>query len=232
MDDKRAIDAALECRWQDAISLNNKIIKSDPENVDALNRVAHAYFETGNLKLAKKYYTLALKFDQYNPIAAKNLKMLKAFKLNDGILNTPYNHVKVSPSLFLQEPGKTKVVTLLKVAEPQRLSHVSCGTMATLLPKGRGITVLDPGDEYLGVLPDDVAFSLLRFMKGGNKYEACVKAVKVNGLSIIIREIFRAPKFKNQPTFLEFSIISRDTTPIELQEASEPEMLDEEIETT
>lgn len=203
LDERNAIEAALDCRWAEAIELNSKIIKIEPESVDALNRIAHAYFELGNIKIAKKYYSQVLKFDSYNPIALKNLKIIQAFKGNGHA--SPSNGVKLSASLFLQEPGKTKAVSLLKVAEPQKLSQVSAGCTASLITKNRGITVIDSRGGYLGVLPDDISFSLTRLMRGGNKYEVVIKSVRVNGLSILIKETFRASKFKNQPSFLEFS---------------------------
>ena len=58
-----AIEAALCSSWEEAFKLNNRIIKSDPENIDALNRVARACFELGKIELSRKYYTMALKFD-------------------------------------------------------------------------------------------------------------------------------------------------------------------------
>lgn len=202
---QQAIQAAMNCLWQEAISFNRQIIKADPENVDALNRMARAYFELGDLVKSKKYYNLSLGIDPYNPIALKNLKILKAIKFssNGQVKNGLDPKVKFSPSPFLEEPGKTKAVTLLKVAEPQVLCQVFCGMPVELIIKARGITITSNPCGYLGVLPDDLAFQIIRLIKGGNKFEALVKSVKVNGLSILIREIFRSQRFKNQPSFLD-----------------------------
>ena len=51
----QAIDAAMDCRWEEALKLNKKIIKDDPKNIDALNRQARVYMEMGKLSLAKKW---------------------------------------------------------------------------------------------------------------------------------------------------------------------------------
>lgn len=206
----QAIDAALENKWEEALKINKKIIKSDPQNVDALNRQAKAHMELGKCNLAKKYYSQVLKFDPYNPIALKNLKIIKSFKSNGQDFVT-YGHTKLSPSLFLQEPGKTKIVNLLKVAEPQKLSHAFCGMKVMMVIKNRKITIVDTLENYLGVLPDDISHHLLRLIKGGNKYELFIKSVRVNSLSIIIKETFRSKKFKNQPSFLEFYPSSANT---------------------
>lgn len=201
---QQAIDAALDSKWEDALKINKRIIKIDPRNVDALNRQAKAYMELGKSNLAKKYYSEVLKIDPYNPIAQKNLKIMKSFKPNGETLVSCASR-RLSPSLFLQEPGKTKIVNLLKVAEPQKLSHVFCGMRVEMIVKNRKITIVDSNGNYLGVLPDDISHHLTRLSKGGNKYELFVKSVRVNSLSIMIKEIFRSKKFKNQPSFLEYS---------------------------
>lgn len=216
---EQAINAALDSNWALALKLNKQIIKIDPQNVDALNRQAKAYMELGRANLAKKYYSEALSIDPYNPIAQKNLKIMKSFKSNrriptpgnDGQAFVPCSHTKLSPSLFLQEPGKTKMVSLLKVAEPQKLISAFCGMQVSWQIKNRRITITDSAGNYLGVLPDDISHHLLRLSKGGNKYELFVKSIRVNSLSIIIKEIFRSKKFKNQPSFLEYSDASNTT---------------------
>ena len=50
-----AIDAALDCRWEEALKLNKKILKLDPQNVDGLARLARVYLEMGRINLAKRY---------------------------------------------------------------------------------------------------------------------------------------------------------------------------------
>lgn len=199
-----AIDAALDSRWKEALKINKKIIKLDPQNIDALNRQAKAYLELGKGNLAKKYYSEVLKFDPYNPIALKNLKIIKSSKSQRGQITTN-GQSKLSPSLFLQEPGKTKMVNLLKVAEPQKLSQAFCGMRVEMAVKNRKITIVDQNRNYLGILPDDINHHLLRLLKGGNKYDLFIKAIRVNGLSVIIKETFRSKRFKNQPSFLENS---------------------------
>lgn len=202
---QQAIQAALSGDWKRAIALNEEILKVDPKNVDTLNRASHAYFELGEIKKAKTYSRLVLNYDPYNQIALKSLRKIESFR-----------QIKFSPSpasatinlqnlndLFIEEPGKTKQVALLKVAEPQKLSRLSSGETVNLTLKTKSITVNNQQGEYLGILPDDLSRLLLRFIKGGNKYQTFIKTVKPNGLSVIIREIYRCPRFKNQPSFLD-----------------------------
>ncbi len=226
-----AIEAALTSKWADALKLNKKILKTEPQNIDALARLARANMELGKRNLAKKFYSEVLKYDPYNPIALKNLKIIKSFKSDgqDPLSNATNN---LSPALFLQEPGKSKVVNLLNVAEPQKLSFAFCGMKVAMLIRGRKITVIDPNNSYLGVLPDDISFHLLRLIKGGNKYELFIKSIRVNGLSVLIKETFRSRRFKNQASFLDSSAVvltdhlvsiddSQDSTDAEGEEAQE-----------
>lgn len=226
---EQAIEAALDCRWEEALKINKKIIKLDPQNIDALNRQAKAYIELGKPNLAKKYYSEVIKIEPYNPIALKNLKIMKAFKCsNQSIPSSAHN--KLSPSLFLQEPGKTKMVNLLKVAEPQKLSSVFCGMKVEMAIKNRKITIVDSNGNYLGVLPDDINHHLLRLFKGGNKYDLFVKSIRVNSLSVIIKETFRSKRFKNQPSFLEYSQTNATNILTVLDKTDTEE--DEEVEET
>ncbi len=227
-----AINATLDSRWNDALKLNRQIIKLDPQNIDALNRQAHIFMEKGRSNLAKKYYSEVVKIDPYNPIAIKNLKIIKSFKSNGrGDEIRTNGDFKLSPALFLQEPGKTKVVSLLKVAEPQKLSKAFCGMQVNFAIKNRKITIVDTDGNYLGVLPDDICHHLLRLIKGGNKYDLFVKSIRVNSLSVLIKETFRSKRFKNQPSFLENSNskpIGEIITPLDNQGEVGDEILDEE----
>lgn len=205
-----AIEAALNADWPEALRLNEEIIEQEPQSTEALNRLARVYMELGKFEEAKKIYQTVLKIDAYNPIASKNLKILKssqgglAIKPNGQASATGNQNgttKRISAYLFLQEPGKTKVVSLLKVAEPQKLSALSSGMELALIIKNRKVAVTNCDGLYIGVLPDDVCHHLVRLIRGGNKYEVFVKAVKVNGLTVLIREVFRSKRFKNQPSF-------------------------------
>lgn len=198
---KKAIEAAISCNWQNAILLNEQILDNEPDNTEVLNRLAKALFETGKYSSAKKIYSRVLEIDPYNTIAEKNLKKVNSLK-KDGV-NTSSNSMSLSPSMFLEEPGVTTLVNLVKVAEPQKLLKLSPGTVVSLVPKKRGVSVTDSSNVYLGAFPDDSAFHLLKLLKGGNKYTSIIKSIRANGLTVLIREIFRSKKFKNQASFLD-----------------------------
>lgn len=203
---QQAISAALSSNWEKALELNQQIVDTDPKNVEALNRLGRASFELGKLTQAKKYFDCALQNDPYNQIAAKFLKRIKTFSKKSPKGETSAEtstYLPVDGDMFIEEAGKTKMVSLLKVAEPQKLSTLSAGVQVKFVIKNHSIAVTDQGDDYLGVLPDDISHHLIRLIHGGNKYQAVIKNIKTNSLSLIIREVYRCPRFRNQPSFLE-----------------------------
>ncbi len=209
---QQAIAAALSANWEEALRINKQIFETEPQNTDVLNRLARAYFELGDLSESKRYYQQSLKYDPYNQIAIKFLKRIESFgkKGTRNEIRINSSPIQITPDFFIEQPGKTKSVSLVKVAEPQRLSLLSPGEFVKLVPKSRSISVTTPSDEYLGAIPDDLSHILLRLIKGGNKYSAFIKTIKTNSLSILIHEVFRAARFRNQPSFLDSS--SQSTT--------------------
>jgi len=201
---RQAIDAAINCKWDEALTINKQLLAQQPENIECLNRIAKSYFELGDFDRAKKFYQDVIKIDPYNTIAQKNIKRVSNIKKNGegGMLNSGS---MIHPSMFIEEPGTTKSVTLVKSAEPQKLLTLSAGQIVMLLQKKNGVVVTDQRNNYLGALPDDIAHHMLRLLEGGNEYQALIKNVKSNSLVILIRETVRSKKFRNQASFLDES---------------------------
>lgn len=192
-----AIQTALAGDWKKAIEINKELLKENDEDLDTLNRLAHAYVATGHPKEAKNTYQKVLKLDPKNPIAIRCLKRLP------GVLRreTSYSNHQSLTALFLEESGKTKVVELINVAEPKLILLLSPGETVHLRVKRMKVFVLDSKNTYIGMLPDNLGKRLLSFINGGNIYDAFVKSVQNHNVSIFIKETKRANKFKNQPTF-------------------------------
>ena len=193
----QAIQIALNGNWTEAAKLNIEILKENPKDIDALNRLAFALGSLGNKKEAKEAYERALLLDPLNPIASRGLKRLNAS--GSGQVNAP---TKLLSNMFLEESGKTKIVSLLNTAPAKSLRNLQVGQTVVLCKKRMKIFIQDTNKEYIGVLPDDLGKRLIKFMDGGNTYEAYIKAANDHGVVIFIKEVKRANKFKNQPSFL------------------------------
>jgi tetratricopeptide (TPR) repeat protein len=193
----QAIHTALTGDWNSAVSLNQTILQDYPDDIDTLNRLAFAYASIGNIKEAKSLYQKVLMLDAQNPIALRNLK-----RLNGGAASS--HHPIQMNNIFIEEPGKTKVIELINVAEKKLLSKLRAGEHVTLQVKRMKIFILDGEKQYLGMLPDDVGRRLLDFINGGNEYEAYVKTIDNLRLLVFIKETKRSVRFKNQPSFPSF----------------------------
>lgn len=193
-----AIEAALKCDWASAIAANTSLLKNNPLDIDCLNRLGKAYLESGENKKAATFFRKVLKIDKYNPIAAKNLARAQSLKQPAKIGSRAITN-------FLEEPGKTKLVTLVNVAPAATLLKQDHADSLTLLPKRHTVIVQDREANYLGALPDDLGHRLGILMKGGNRYEAIAKSVTRNSITVFIRELVRAKKFHNTPSFLTTS---------------------------
>lgn len=193
----QAIQTALKGDWQKAIELNTQILLEEPNDIDSLNRIGFAYASMGNLKQAKNTYQKVLSLDAHNPIALKNLKRLTGIdgKTIPSISFTPMNNI------FIEEPGKTKVIELINIADHKTIGKLRCGETLSLQVKRMKIFVLDQEKQYIGMLPDDLSKRLIKFIDGGNHYEAFVKTVNDHKVAIFIKETKRATKFRNQPSF-------------------------------
>jgi hypothetical protein len=192
----QAIQTALQGNWQEAIVINKSLIKEDPEDIDALNRLALAYTIIGKPREAKSTYQKVLDVDPLNPIALRNLKKLKDKGLNlaKGNINSCINNK------FLEEPGKTKVVELVNIAQPKIVEALRTGQSLELNIKRLKIFALE-GTQYIGVLPDDIARRLIKFIKNGCKYEAYVKSSNQHKVTIFVKEIKKTSRYKDQPSF-------------------------------
>lgn len=202
----RAIKSALAQNWREAIKINYAILEADGENVETLNRLAYAQLKSGNIPSAKSTYKKVLKIDKYNPIALKNLKWLAYVTKKDFHQNST---VTPTPTIFLEEPGKTKIVTLIHPAPARILCNLMTAQKVTLVPKTHSIEIRDSQGEYIGVLPDDLAHRLRHFIAGGNTYDVYIKNIEKDTVSVFIRELKRGKKFVKLPSFSLTVSISR-----------------------
>jgi len=195
----QAVMAAINSSWKEAIKINAKILSEDPQDIEALNRLAYAYLETGDCNRAQKHYKKVLIFEPYNPIAQRNLKRM----IESGSM-FPRKGSKKSASVasfFLEETGKTKVVIAIKLAGKTVLNRLRTGDLLTLVPKKHFIAIHDERDIYIGSLPEDISFRLIEFIKKGNKYDCYVRSVDKNYLCVFLKEISRSNKLKNVISF-------------------------------
>jgi tetratricopeptide (TPR) repeat protein len=216
---QKAIALALAGSWQEASEINLKILQDNPNDTDALNRLAKAYFELGLNSKAKASAERAIKLDPGNAIAQKCLEKLRSAK------NSTKGHaLGVAPDSFLEESGKTKLVALLHPGEGSLLSALDPGEEVKIDSHAHRVTIVTEDNKYLGRLPDDLSARLRNLIKSGNKYQVLVKSADPKEVVVFIREVERG---KNVSSILSFPIEKIDYvsfTPPELVHKDTPEI--------
>lgn len=79
-EEKTAVKLALNQQWEEAITVNSKILDEYPENVKARTRLGLAYLQTKEFAKAEEAFREVLKKDPINKVAIKNLDLAKSKK--------------------------------------------------------------------------------------------------------------------------------------------------------
>ena len=201
----QALQAAYSGNWSSAIKLNQQIIHQNPDDLEALNRLAKAFLETDQPQKAHRIYQQVLKRDQYNTIAQKNLKRLDHYTQNPSANHTTVHYPAVS---FIEEPGISKTIQLTCQGEPSILAKADAGDPVNLIAHKRHICVTTEQKIHLGRIPEDLSLRLINLIRGGNQYQAWIKSIDNQSVKIFIKEIRRASQFKDIPSFLNSNQIS------------------------
>lgn len=231
---QKAIDEALKGNWEEALSLNKQILKQDPEDEEALNRLARANFEIGNLKQAVSCYKKALKLDPYNTIAKKALlRFGKVKKTRVKPKKKKSSARDQGPALsltdiFIEEPGRTKTVPLIHLGDESVISVLTMGEEVKLIPHAHRVSAQTQEGNYIGRLPDDVSRRIIKLTRAGNQYRSLVKSVFPQAVKIFIREIKQSPHIGNIPSFpasdkLGYTAFTYQKTNVQIEPDSDEE---------
>lgn len=201
-----AIKFALDNKWEEACQENQRLLVDNPADIETLNRLAYSFVKLGKYKKAKEYYESVVDLDKTNPIALKNLRRIDM--MSKTSYKKPDNSIPLASMIdvFIEEAGKTKTLELKNITDKRTLSLLEPGENVLLVVKRSKIFVQMADKTFIGMLPDNIGMRMISFINGGNEYSACVKGVEANSVSIFIRETKKAPKFKNQPSFIHIPL--------------------------
>jgi len=172
-----AVQLAIAAKWDEAVKLNKFIVESFGGDEETQNRLGKALSELGKLKDAARLNTL--------------LHQKEGLKVGG---------TKVDLNLFVEEMGKT-VITQVEGSSPDICSKVAAGDIAELKIDGDGIVAETSRGVRLGTLEAKMARRLIKFMRGGNKYQGGVTACDGSTVKLIVRETYQDPKFAGKPSF-------------------------------
>ena len=193
----KAIKYALNRNWKMAIEENLNILKHTPDDIDALNRLAKAYMESGMVKRACQTANKVIKIDPNNTIAQKCL--LKWKMIHEGEID-PDTDPKLTTESFLEDPGKTKIVSLINPGDKNSINKLDSGDVVYILTHSHKVSVVNSDRKYIGRLPDDLSLKIRALTKLGFEYLTLVKSVSDREVAVFIREI-KKPKDNDTISF-------------------------------
>ncbi len=193
-----AIQKAINNQWKDAININLQILADDFEDIDALNRLAQAYVQNGDISKGIEIYSKVVELDQSNSIALKNLSKLKNLDDDYKKICCSSGHKTLS---LIEEPGKTKFVSLVRLGKPSIIAVLPSCLPLRLNIKNSSIVVYS-NQDYIGKVPDDISKRVIWLIKRNNKYDAFVKESHKNKVIIFMREIKKSYLNKNHSSFI------------------------------
>ena len=194
-----AVQLAIAGKWDEAVKLNRFIIESFGADEETQNRLGKSLSELGKLKEAKASYEAALKLNPMNSIAKKNAARINALLHQKEGLKV--GGTRVDLNLFVEEMGKTIITIVDAPPNAEISSKVAAGDVAELRIDGDGIFGETSRGVKIGSLEAKLARRLIKFMRGGNRYQAGVTSVDGNSVKLIIRETYQDPRFAGKPSF-------------------------------
>jgi tetratricopeptide (TPR) repeat protein len=181
-----ALRLAMASRWEEAAAVNRELLRQNPNDVEARNRLGKALMALKDIVGARDAYEATLKIEPHNRIALKNLEALCQIQ---DVQSTDKGCTTIDPQLFVEEPGKTAVSF---ISVKGKCSTLVTGTRLELVPEGRCVMVRTAAGEPLGPLEPRLSARLLYLMARGNRYQATVMSVSTEGIKLFLREVYRS----------------------------------------
>ncbi len=219
---KRAIGLAMKARWDEAVELNQEILREFEDDLEAHNRLGKALSELGRNREAMRAFEQALRISPYNSIAKKNIDRLS--RLGDESSGAPEPSLTSRP-VFIEESGKSGGTSLVNLAPPDVLVRLAPGHPVDLAPEEGRLKVAKPSGEYVGQVEPKLASRLTRLMKGGNRYEGAVASVGEREITIMISETY---KHQSQAGIVSFPSKDTGNNRVYLSNAILTELADDE----
>lgn len=191
---QEAINAVKNSDWSKAIQINQEILQSYPSDLEAMNRLGMALLKDGQTAEAKKTFKQVLEIDKSNIIANKNIEKIKNKEPNVDIVFDQNND-------FIEEPGKSKIITLHRLAGKDQLKKLKVGQACFLQLKNRYISLTDEKDKHIGALPEDISFRLSKLISNGNEYRCVIYKVNDKQCMVLIKETLRSKKNEQSVSF-------------------------------
>ena len=194
---KQAITFAMEGKWEEEAEVNRLLVADFPNDVEAQNRLGKATSELGLYSEARAAFSRTLELDPGNLIAKKNLARLSV--LSDDAPKA-LGGTRVPPHFFIEQMGKTGLVTLSDLPQRDVLAKSSAGEKVSLREAGARLEATTES-VVLGKLDPRLSARLIGLMNGGNRYEGAISSVGEDRLVLFVKETYQHPSQKGRLSF-------------------------------
>jgi tetratricopeptide (TPR) repeat protein len=199
---QQAITLAVQSRWQEAADTNRRIVELAPDDAETYNRLGKAYTELGRIADAREAYENTLRVDPANLIAQRNLDRLSRIDEKEAAEQlAKKGGQKLDPRFFIEETGKTGVVTVQNSSGPAAIATLTAGDEVKLERQDNHLLATTIDGTLLGRVDDRLAQRIMRLLQTGNRYQAGVIGVDDSDVRIMIRETFQAPENAGRISF-------------------------------
>lgn len=175
---QEAIKSALNCDWISAREINLQILANNPNDIDALNRLSKALYELGETKKAIEISNQVLLIDPLDKIANRAIEKYQKGKNKSS---------KTETILFIEEPGRTKIVNLINL-DCEICPHLSSGEKILINHGNHKVSASREDGKYIGKFKDDISKKIINLINAGNRYDFYVHAASANKVTIFIKQ--------------------------------------------
>ncbi|MFN8523370.1 MAG: tetratricopeptide repeat protein [Chloroflexota bacterium] len=229
---EKAVQLAMQSRWQEAADVNRELLELFPEDVDSHNRLGKALMELGRYAESREAYQEAARLDPSNTIAAKNLSRLEQLIQDVAAGSPPPAAAVVDPRLFIEESGKTAVTDLVDRPRFNTIATLAPGDKLELRIAGGLVQLVAQTGQTVGQLEPKLAQRVLKLAEIGNRYAAAITSIDESHVRVIIREVFRHPSMRSRPSFptqapADIRSYTRDSVFRDFDEDEEEESMEE-----
>lgn len=199
--EQKAVEAAINLNWDQAINLNNEILQEFPDDIKTILRLGYAYLQKKEFSKAKMSYKMAFQYQPKHPVATEQIKKINILQGKVDLLNNQTG--TFDPNLFLEMPGKTKSIPLVQLGNKNDLTELSIGQELYIKIRKKKVELRTKEGKYIGAVPDDLSKRLLSFLEDGSVYKTFVKEALANKVILFIKEISKGPNVANITSFPE-----------------------------
>ena len=193
--EKKAVDLALDGKWEKAAACNRAILDHYSSDVETMNRLAKSLIELNQFSEARLLLGQVIEISPYNTIAKKNLLRLDKLETTPNLIR----HKDAShrdAHIFTAQSGKSGTTLLQKVGSEFILETIAPGQPLSLEINKNTIDVRLIDGECIGRIEPKLAMRLIRLITSGNRYKSAVVSATEQGIVIIIQETYKDPSTK------------------------------------